>query len=242
MILVAYLFAAVTKGLTGLGFSSTCLPILVLTLGLKDALPLVIIPSIYSNLIVMRQAGHFKEAVVRFWPMLLATLPGLVIGLWVLTWIDGDVAGAIFGIVLLLWCAFSFAKPDLRLAPRWERWLAPLSGCFTGIVNGSTGSQVLTVVPFMMSLKLGRDLFIQGINCSFTMSSVVMAIGLGQLGFYSLDDVVISVFGIVLVIIGVKAGSAIRNHLSEKLFHHAILTMLTIMGLSLILPLLRMSM
>ena len=100
---------------------------------------------------------------------------------------------------------------------------------------------MLTVVPFMMSLKLGRDLFIQGINCSFTMSSVVMAIGLGQLGFYSLDDVVISVFGIILVIIGVKAGSAIRNHLSEKLFHHAILTMLTIMGLSLILPLLRLS-
>ena len=208
IVLVAYFFAAMTKGLTGLGFSSTCLPIIVFALGLKEALPLVIIPSIYSNLIVMRQVGHFKEAVFRFWPMLLATLPGLAVGLWVLTWIDGDLAGAVFGLVLLLWCAFSFAKPDLHLAPNLERPLSPFSG------------------------------FLTGINCSFTMSSLVMAIGLGQLGFYSLDDAVISIFGIVLVIIGVKVGGAIRDHLSEKLFHHAILTMLTIMGLSLILPIL----
>ena len=238
IVLVAYFFAAMTKGLTGLGFSSTCLPIIVFALGLKEALPLVIIPSIYSNLIVMRQVGHFKEAVFRFWPMLLATLPGLAVGLWVLTWIDGDLAGAVFGLVLLLWCAFSFAKPDLHLAPNLERPLSPFSGFLTGMVNGSTGSQVMPVVPFMMSLKLGRPLFIQGINCSFTMSSLVMVIGLGQLGFYSLDDAVISIFGIVLVIIGVKVGGAIRDHLSEKLFHHAILTMLTIMGLSLILPIL----
>ena len=238
IVLVAYFFAAMTKGLTGLGFSTTCLPIIVFALGLKEALPLVIIPSICSNLIVMRQVGRFNEAVMRFWPMLVATLPGLAIGLWVLTWIDGGLAGAIFGGVLLLWCAFSFAKPDLHLALKFERVLAPFSGFLTGMVNGATGSQVMPVVPFMMSLKLGRDLFIQGINCSFTMSSLVMAVGLAQLGFFSWEDILISSVGIVLVFLGLRVGSAIRQHLSEKLFHHAILTMLTIMGISLILPIL----
>ncbi|NBR39941.1 MAG: sulfite exporter TauE/SafE family protein, partial [Alphaproteobacteria bacterium] len=140
IVLVAYFFAAITKGLTGLGFSTTCLPIIVFALGLKDAFPLVIIPSITSNLIVMRQVGQFNAAVKRFWPMLLATLPGLGIGLWVLTWIDGVLASAIFGGVLFLWCAFSFSKPDLHLAPRFETIVAPISGFLTGMINGATGS------------------------------------------------------------------------------------------------------
>ena len=96
-ILATYLFAATAKGITGLGFSTTCLPILALVVGLKDALPLVILPSVWSNLIVMRQAGRFRETVARFWPMLLALLPGLALGLWTLAQIDGVQAGAVLG-------------------------------------------------------------------------------------------------------------------------------------------------
>jgi hypothetical protein len=52
-ILATYLFAASAKGVTGLGFSTMCLPFLAVTVGLKEALPLLIIPSISSNLVVM---------------------------------------------------------------------------------------------------------------------------------------------------------------------------------------------
>ena len=123
-ILATYMFAATAKGLTGLGFSTTCLPILALFIGLKDALPLVIVPSVFSNLIVMRQAGRFGETLHRFWPMLLALLPGLVLGLWTLTRIDGTQAGAVLGVMLLLWCAFSYAQSDFRLPRHWGRWIS----------------------------------------------------------------------------------------------------------------------
>ncbi|MGB1444036.1 MAG: sulfite exporter TauE/SafE family protein, partial [Paracoccaceae bacterium] len=140
MIFAAYLFAATAKGVTGLGFSTTCLPILVFAIGLKDALPLVLIPSICSNLVVMRQVGQFKSTILRFWPMLLATIPGLILGLWVLSEIDGDRAKVVFGLVLLMWCGFSFLKPDLRLPGGLEERLAPVSGICTGFLNGLTGS------------------------------------------------------------------------------------------------------
>ena len=229
-----YLFAAVAKGVTGLGFSTTSLPILALLFGLKDALPLVIVPSICSNLVVMKQAGRFGEAVRRFWPMLIALLPGLFVGLWVLSRIDGVQAGAVLGIMLLLWCVFSYAKPDLRLAPRWERPLAPISGFVTGMINGMTGSQVLPSVPFLMMLHLERSLFIQAVNCSFTFSSLVMAMGLGRLGLFSQGDLLISIVGTSLVFVGVSIGGAIRARLSEEWFRKSILAMLTVMGLSLI--------
>ena len=237
-ILATYLFAATAKGVTGLGFSTTCLPILAVLVGLKDALPLVIIPSIYSNVVVMRQAGRFGETIKRFWPMLLALLPGLAIGLWTLANIDGRLAGAILGVMLLVWCGFTFAKPSLSLAAHLERPLAPVSGFITGVINGVTGSQVMPVVPFLMMLQLERNLFIQAVNCSFTLSSLIMAFGLSQLGLFSVQDVLISAIGALLVTFGLALGAAIRHRLSETLFRQAVLLMLSLMGLGLVAPIL----
>lgn len=237
-ILATYLFAAIAKGVTGLGFSTTCLPILALLIGLKDALPLVLIPSIFSNIVVMRQAGRFGETLKRFWPMFLCLLPGLALGLWTLAYIDGRLAGAILGIMMLVWCAFTFAKPELSIAANWHRPLAPIVGFITGTINGVTGSQVMPMVPFVMMLRLERNLFIQVVNCSFTLSSLVMIVGLVQLGLFSWQDVLISVIGLIFVRFGVSQGAAIRHRLSESLFRHSVLIMLSIMGLALIYPVL----
>ena len=233
-VLATYLFAATAKGVTGLGFSTTCLPFLALAVGLKDALPLLIIPSIFTNLLVMRGAGRFGETVRRFWPMLIATLPGLILGLWILDWVDGRQAGGLLGAVLILWCAFAFAKPELRLPERWERPLGPLSGFLTGAVNGVTGSQVMPVMPYLMALPLDRNAFLQAINCSFTLSSIVMAIGLQRLGLFTLDPVILSCLGVVVAFGGLKIGERIRHRLSQAAFRNAVLIMLTAMGLSLL--------
>jgi len=237
-ILATYLFAATAKGVTGLGFSTTCLPILALLVGLKDALPLAIIPSIFSNVVVMRQAGRFGQTLGRFWPMYLSLLPGLALGLWTLAYIDGRLAGAILGCMMLVWCAFTFAKPELSIASHWERPLAPFAGVFTGLINGITGSQVMPMVPFLMMLHLERNLFLQAANCSFTLSSIVMALGLSKLGLFSLQDVLISAIGVCFVMLGLSVGAAIRYQLSEELFRQGVLVMLSLMGLALIVPIL----
>lgn len=234
VIFAAYLFAATAKGITGLGFSTTCLPLLVLAIGLKDAISLVLIPSICSNLVVMRQVGHFRTVVLRFWAMLLVTIPGLILGLWCLSGIDGSSAKIVFGLVLLIWCGFSFLTPNLRLPIHLEGVIAPISGICTGFLNGLTGSQVMPVVPFLMSLNLDRNTFIQAANCSFTMSSLIMMVGLGHLGLFTAADIVISSLGVVCVFIGVKLGSSIRESLSETTFKNVILAMLTMMSISLL--------
>ena len=237
-ILATYLFAAIAKGVTGLGFSTTCLPILALLVGLKDALPLVIIPSIFSNIVVMRQAGRFTETLQRFWPMLIALLPGLALGLWTLAYVDGRVAGATLGVMMLVWCAFSFAKPEFSIVAHMERPLAPLSGFITGIINGITGSQVMPMVPYIMMLRLERNLFLQAVNCSFTLSSLVMALGLAKLGLFSWEDVLISGLGVCFVTLGLSLGAVVRDRLSETLFRQGVLVMLSLMGLALIVPVL----
>ena len=111
----AFLFAAFVKGVTGLGFSTTALPFLVYALGIKEALPLLIIPSIASNLIVMHDVGQFRPAASRFRWLYLTVVPGVVFGLLLLNWLDPIVSSAVLGIALILYCVIAWLQPDFRM-------------------------------------------------------------------------------------------------------------------------------
>ncbi|MCY4480447.1 MAG: sulfite exporter TauE/SafE family protein [Rhodospirillales bacterium] len=178
----AFLLAAFVKGATGLGFSTCALPLLALSIGIREALPLVLAPSIASNLLVMRGAGHFRETVRRFWPLCLAVLPGIALGVALLVWVDPLIAGAALGLVLVGYAAFALARPPLTLPPRLERPLQWPVGLINGTVNGLTGSQVMPLLPYLLALQLDPNRFVQAINCVFTFSSLAMAVGLSEAG------------------------------------------------------------
>ena len=230
----AFLFAAFVKGVTGLGFSTTALPFLVYALGIKEALPLLIIPSIASNLIVMRDAGQFRPTASRFRWLYLAVAPGVVLGLSLLNWLDPIVSSAVLGIALILYCVIAWLQPDFRMRPKIAKTLEIPVGFTTGLINGVTGSQVMPVLPFLLSLQLERNMFIQAINVSFTLSSLVMAIGLWKLGLMTLQSVEVSLLGLIVVLIGVRLGSHVRRWLSPAAFRSAVLIILTVLGVGLI--------
>ena len=235
IILGTYFFASSIKGITGLGFSTICLPFMVLTVGLKAALPLLIIPSLASNLIVMRQAGYFRTTLFRFWHMLIATALGVCLGLMLLDSVNNKLAGAILGLVLILWCTFSYVAPNLKLPLEKERPTGIISGIATGIINGLTGSQVIPCVPYLMALNLDRNIFIQATNISFTLSSLIMAVGLTRLELFTLDAIKLSIIGLVLVLFGLQLGAKIRPRLSPANFRLAVLIVLFITALGLLL-------
>ncbi len=234
IITCAYLVAAFVKGATGLGFSTSALPILALGLGLKSAMPLVIIPSLVSNAIVMMQAGHFGETVRRFWPMFLATIPGLLIGLAVLDLIDSLVAGAILGLVLIGYGVFTLFRPGQPMSESLGRKLAPVSGFLTGVLNGMTGSQVMPVLPFLLALQLDPKRFIQAINISFTLSSLIMAVGLAKLGLMTAETIWISLMGLIPVYVGTKVGGIVRQRMDADTFRKVVLLMLIAFGVVLV--------
>ncbi|WP_430472958.1 sulfite exporter TauE/SafE family protein [Thalassospira lucentensis] len=234
IIACAYFVAAFVKGATGLGFSTSALPILALGLGLKEGMPLVIIPSLVSNSIIMVQAGHFRETVNRFWPMFVATIPGLLIGLAVLKMVDSLLAGAVLGLVLMNYGAITLFRHGKPISDKIARRIAPVSGFATGLINGITGSQVMPVLPFLLSMRLDPKRFIQAINISFSLSSIVMAFGLTRMGLMTWETVWISLAGLVPVYLGTKLGSNIRNRMDAETFRKVVLIMLIIFGVILV--------
>lgn len=233
-IAAAYFFAAFTKGMTGLGFSTTCLAVLALVVGIKQALPLLILPSLTSNFLVMRHAGHFQETMLRFWPLYLSAIPGVILGLLLLDYLNAPILAAALGIVLVGYCLFTLSRRELIMPNGFEKIFVAPTGFVTGVINGVTGSQVMPVLPFLLSLQLDSNRFVQAINISFTISSFIMMFGLIQLGLMPLESVLVSLGGIVFVYIGVQAGSRIRQRLSPEFYRKLVLIFLIMSGLGLI--------
>lgn len=233
-ILTAYVVASGIKGLTGIGFSTSCLPIMALRLDLKIAIPLVIVPSIVSNLVVMLQAGRFREAVKRFWPLYLGSIPGLVIGLTILVAIDADVAKAILGLVLISYALWALINRAFSISLEWERVLKVPAGFCTGLVNGLTGSQVMPVLPYLLSLNLDKEAFVQSINISFTLSSLVMLVGMNRFGHLPLNSILIALGGLLPVLLTVSLAGRLQRRLTGAFHRTLVLSFLLAMGLVLL--------
>jgi len=229
-IIIAYVVAAVIKGITGIGFSTSCLPIMALRLDLTVAIPLVIIPSIVSNVAIMIQTGGFCEAVKRFWPLYASSVPGLLTGLAILVSINPDVAKVILGFVLITYTLWALTGTPLPLPERWERILKMPVGFLTGFINGVTGSQVLPVLPYLMSLNIKKDFFIQSINLSFTLSSLILLFTMSQLDYLARDAFLTAVAGLIPLLLIVYICGKVRQNLPGKLYRKLVLFFLLVMG------------
>jgi uncharacterized membrane protein YfcA len=237
LVVVGFLVAGIVKGATGLGYSTSALPVLTIAVGLHTAMPLVLFPSMASNLTVMAAAGHFGGTLRRFLPLYIALVPGLAFGLALMLWIDQDVAASVLGLVIIAYCGIAIWRPALHLPDGLERPLQIPVGLLNGAVNGLTGSQIMPLVPFMLSLKLHPDRFVQAVNIGFTLSSLVMVFGLSRAGLLTWNTLLVSVAGIAPAMLGSWFGGILRRRLSEAKFRLLVLGVLMVLGAVLVSPL-----
>lgn len=230
----AYFIAAFLKGLTGLGFSTLCLGMLAVLIDLKLAIPLVFIPSLSSNIMVMVESGRFFEALKRFWPLYLSAVPGLLLGIWFLNVSADEGPKALLGLSMLLYGLWGLQRGIMQLPAQRERFLKIPVGLLSGMVNGATGSQLMPIMPYLLSLKMDQKLFVQTINTAFTFNTLIMMVALGKLGLLTLPVVSISAGGIVPVAVGIYLGSRIRRKVSDAFYRKMVLALMIGLGLSLL--------
>lgn len=226
--------AGLVKGAAGVGYSTTALPIVALGIGLDHAMPIVLLPSISSNLSVMFTAGEFRQIFVRFRLLYMALVPGLMSGLFVLSMVTPNDAARVLGFVILAYAAYALSRPALQIRSDHQRWLNMPVGFLNGLINGITGSQIMPIVPYALSLELSPDGSVQLMNIAFTISSVIMLAGLHRIGFLDGMTFALSAAGVVPGLIGVAAGTRLRKRIRPETFRKVVLLLLCAMALLLI--------
>jgi uncharacterized protein len=226
-------FAGVIKGATGIGYSSCALPFLVAALGLKEAIVLIVAPAIASNLAVLFTAGNLGRSLTRFWPLYLATLPGIFCGVLLLTAADKRIATQMLGVIICAYAVLALLRPSLTLAPALaKRALVPV-GFVNGVLTGFTGSQVMPLMPYMLALQMETGMLVQAVNVAVVIASAFLGVGLWMTGQMSAPELSLSILAIAPALFGVQLGSWARRQIPGAQFKSVVLGVLLMIGVSL---------
>jgi uncharacterized protein len=226
-------FAGVIKGATGIGYSSCALPFLVASLGLKEAIVLVVAPAIASNIAVLFTTGWLGRSLQKFWPFYLATLPGIFCGVLLLTAVDKRIPTQILGFIICAYAILALLRPSLTLDPATARRLRAPAGFLNGLLTGFTGSQVMPLMPYMLALHLEPALLVQAVNVAVVIASVFLGLGLWVTGEMSAPDLSLSILAVAPALLGVHLGNWARGHIPAARFKSIVLAVLLTIGMSL---------
>ena len=226
----AFTLAGFVKGVVGFGFPVINLIILTLTIGLLDALAIIVIPTIVTNVWQGLSGPYLKDITKRMWLYFLTATIFIWFSSAYLTRIDIKWPTAILGAVLFIFALTRLLKIRLHVPPAWERPLSVPLGAINGMLTGMTGSFMVPSVLFMQALGFQRDMLVQAMGVFFAISTIVLAISLGRNELISAEHMRLSVFALVPSLIGLYIGRWIRLRIDEERFQQIFLTSVLLLG------------
>ena len=230
IVAAAFLLAGFVKGVIGMGLPTVSLALLALTLGLKEAMALMLIPAIATNLWQGLAGGNFKNLMKRIWPLLLAACPAIWVGTGILARASALHLAAVLGVMIFIYAGLALARIDVPAPGRHERWISPLIGGATGILTGLTGSFVMPAVLYLQALGLSRHDLVQAMGISFSVSTLVLALSLAGHSLVPADLGLMSAGALVPAAAGMMLGTWVRKRLPEDLFRKIFLVALALLG------------
>ena len=230
IIAAAFLLAGAVKGVVGLGLPTISLALLTAVFGLKEAMALMLVPSLITNAWQGLVGGAFSEILRRTWTLLVAACIGVWFGVDVLVKVDAHLLSGLLGVVLCVYSLVSLASLRIPSPGRNENWLTPLIGLANGFLTGLTGSFVMPGTLYLQALGLSRDVLIQAMGVLYTVSTLALGVALAENRLLPPSLGAISAAAVLPALIGMLMGQRIRRSFSEELFRKIFFGALLVLG------------
>jgi uncharacterized membrane protein YfcA len=237
LLLVAVVFwlAGLIKGISGMGLATIAMALLSLFMPPAHAAMLMVVPSLATNL-AQCIGKQWSNVIKRFWAMWLAlgilTAYSPYSGL---NTTDSNLSAIALGVVLIVYGAWGLRKPQPPKLSDKPLVNGGIAGALTGLITATTGVFVMPLVPYLQTLKLSREEFIQTLGISFTVATLGLAVRLGgapNLDWGAHTDAI--VIGVIAAFIGLWMGTKTRNKLNSTQFQNSLYGVFTLLGLIMI--------
>jgi len=224
------LLAGTVKGVVGFGLPTVVLALLTVAFGLPQAMALMLVPSIATNVWQAASGGNAKAILRRIWPFLLMATLTIWLGAEALSRIELHLLSALLGLLLIVYAAISLAGLHFSLTEVQARWAGPAFGTVNGVLTGMTGTFVVPGVMYLQALGLPRDMLVQAMGMLFLASTLALGIALQGQGFLTLELGGLSAAALIPAVIGMALGQRLRRRLSEAVFRRVFFAALLILG------------
>jgi hypothetical protein len=230
--LIVIFLAIFTQSLTGFGSGLVSMAFLPDILGVRTAVPLVVlVTGTLEAILLVRYRSAFNLKAVR--PLTLASVFGIPVGVWALRGLDEDVLLTVLGVVMAgyaLYALLNFRLPELK-HPAW----AIIFGFFAGVLSGAYSVGGPPAIIYGSCRRWGPEEFKSNLQGFFLVNDTLAILSHGLSG--NLTPVVWHTYLLVLPALGlgILAGTALDRFIDPRLFRKMVLILLVVMGVRMIL-------
>lgn len=218
-----FVAAGMVKGISGMGLPTFSIALLGLAMPPASAATLVILPSLLTNL-AQCTGPHARLLLRRLWPLWLGVAGATVWSPLPDLGHAGPATGMALGTVLMVYGAWGLARPALPDLSRHPLAAGGLAGVLSGTVTAATGVFVMPLVPYLQTLRLEKEAFIQALGLSFLVATLALATRLGHIAATAGASVPLAGHAIALLAAcaGVWLGARLRQRLPLPVFQRAL--------------------
>lgn len=234
LIAIVFTIAGFVKGVIGLGLPTVAIGLLAVAMTPVQALTIVIIPAIVTNIWQTFAGPYLPDIVRRLWPLMIGTVIGI--------WACGDLmigpyaryGSAVLGVLLIVYSTISLRKVQFTVPPSREKAVGGAVGLVTGAVAAATGVQVIPSMPYMQSIGMEKNELVQALGVFFTTATLAQAFNLTSAGLLNASTALPGVIAMVAAFTGMFVGQAVRTRMEAETFRKWFLIALLLLGLYLI--------
>ena len=228
--LVAFSLAGFVKGVLGFGFPIIVIVILTLTTGLLEALALVVLPALATNIWQAYTGPYLRQIVCRMGVYFTLSVAGILVAGLFITNVDARWLTGMLGAVLVIFALSRLLRVHLTVPERYERPISVVLGFGNGVLTGFTGVFMVPSVLYMQALGFQKDMLVQAMGLFFALSTLSLMISLGSNNLLDWQDVGVSTAALVPSFVGIYLGRLTRDRIDEALFQKLFLGSVLLLG------------
>lgn len=225
--IIGAMLAGFVQGLTGFAFALVAMSFWVWVLPPQLAAPLVVLASVWSHVISLRQErGQHTSSRQLVIPYIIAGLIGVPLGSYFLDLIQADTFKLLLGVFLILWCPVMLFNPQIKKIQQSGHYADASIGFLGGILGGLggfCGSLPSAWLMLKQRPKQEQRYILRHFNFAIQLFTLVTYLTQGTLQTKLLPYALLL---LIAVSIPAMLGAKLFYKISERQFKHSVLTLL----------------
>ena len=220
-------FSTLIRSAFGFGDALIAMPILALFLDMRIATPVVAFGS--SLIAGCLLIGHWRSVQIRSaWRLIVSTIVGIPLGLWLLKGTYESVLKLILGAVILLFGAYRLIRPNL-FHLKSERNAFGF-GFIAGILGGAYNTNGPPVIIYGLLRKWPPETFRATLQGYFFPTGLLVLAGHGSAGLWTRDVVSIWLAALPMMLLAIWLGERLHRTIPHGKFDSAVYILLVLVG------------
>ena len=225
--ILIFLLGSFIQGLTGFGFALVSIPLLVMFMDIRTAVPLCMLSGLVITAYLSLQLKDHLDW-KKILPLLIGCLPGILLGTIFLKNIDESLFKILLGIMLI---TYSLYRLLLTPKPRTiKRGWGLVAGFATGAISGAFSAGGPPTIIYTTLTGWNKNEIKSTMSIFFFLGGVATAIAHATSGLTTMAVLKLSAISLPPVFLGVWSGSLLFGRFKTEGYVKLVLIGLILMG------------